>query len=139
MRVRLCQDQDSFGELSRKMGHMFDELHSRSFHQFSSTGVWSPAVNVYEGSEAFVVCVDLAGMDRDHIEVFAERNGLVIRGTRPTPEPDKTPGPFSLHLMEIDSGRFHRKVEFPSGVDNAGIKATYRHGLLWVVLPKRDH
>ena len=53
------------------------------------------------------------------------------------PQSKESPGPQSVHLMEIDSGSFTRKVEIPSNVDEGKIDATYRDGFLWVVLPKR--
>ena len=37
--------------------------------------------------------------------------------------------------MEIDYGRFTRQVALPADVDVSGSKATYKRGILTIVLP----
>ena len=137
MHIQLQADSNAFDEHSRKVGDLMGELHSRSFHSYYAERGWKPSVNLYEGPEAFVVCFDVAGMKAEQIDVRAEDCKLIIRGDRPMPQSKESPGPQSVHLMEIDSGSFTRKVEIPSNVDEGKIDATYRDGFLWVVLPKR--
>ncbi len=114
-----------------------DDLSGRSYVRFSPTDVWQPDVNVYESGDAFLVCVDLAGMSPDAITVEAIDNKLVIRGTRTPPAPsDLPPGDVSVHLMEIDSGAFRREIEIRRAIRQNEIGARYADGLLWITLPK---
>ena len=93
----------------------------------------------YETAQRFLICAELAGMKGDEIDIRADGGELHIRGTRKKPHlpgGDKEES-VSVHLMEIDSGRFHRKVPIPDGVDIEQITATYKHGYLWIALPRK--
>jgi HSP20 family protein len=138
MRLQLHADTERFEHFSQKMGFMMVELQRRSYHPFSDRRGWKPALNVYENADAFVVCADLAGMTADQIDVRTEGNFLVIRGDRAMPTCEACVGPASVHLMEVDSGPFFRKVEIPGNVDTGRISAGYKDGFLWVILPKRS-
>lgn len=108
-----------------------------SFYRYCPVESWQPAVNLYESTQSYFVCVDLAGMERDSIEVTLNDNVLVISGSREHPRPADAPEGLSIHLMEIDQGPFCRSVEIPSEVDLAAIAANYaQNGFLWIELPK---
>jgi HSP20 family protein len=104
---------------------------------------WRPNVNLYENDMAYIVCIDLAGVDKPEIDVVVEDQTLRIRGARavPTPEnyPEQQKPRIRVHLMEIDHGRFFREVELPADVEKDHITATHRNGMLWIELPKRRH
>ncbi|MHC1763428.1 MAG: Hsp20/alpha crystallin family protein [Verrucomicrobiia bacterium] len=124
--------------LHGRLGEVVYELSKVSFSQFSSPKVWQPAVNVYRCTEGIAICVDLAGVDRDRIEVQAEPRRLLIRGFRQPPEPegaDQTP--VQVLVMEIDYGRFEREIVLPCDVEPDKVTAEQRNGLLWVYLPLR--
>lgn len=138
MRIQLQAGSNPFEDHSRIMGDLIGELHSRSFHSSYAKRGWKPAVNLYEGPTSYLVCVDLAGMKSDQIDVRTKERRLLIRGDRPMPKNKDRPEEMSVHLMEIDSGCFLREVEMPGGVAEDEIDATYRDGLLWINLPKRE-
>jgi HSP20 family protein len=111
----------------------------REFYNFCPLDSWRPAVNLYESADSYYVCVDLAGMDPETIEVEVKKSILVIAGTRSHPQPPWELGERSIHLMEIDQGPFCRSVEIPTEVDVEGIQASYSgNGMLWIELPKND-
>jgi HSP20 family protein len=128
---------DEFSNLVRQMNQLMDREVGRQYHGFSPTDAFRPAVNLYETQDAFMICVDLAGMDQRDIEVFLEKGNVVIRGKRLSPMPPDGSRAVAVHLMEIDHGTFCRTVEVPTGVDEEGIGANYHLGMLWVTLPKR--
>jgi HSP20 family protein len=99
---------------------------------------WTPAVNLYEDESAYVLCVDLAGIDKDRVEVRLEAGRVRLQGHRavPTPRPPETLPRTVVHVMEIDHGPFCRDIELPAPVDRERVKATYEDGILRVVLPK---
>jgi HSP20 family protein len=100
------------------------------------TALWRPAINAYRFTDQFVICVDLAGMDRKNISVRVEDRRLIISGTRPPPEPTSDADATAQTLaMEIDYGRFERALELPAEVDAECVTANYRDGLLWVTMP----
>lgn len=116
---------------------------SKGFFGFAPKETWSPNVNLYENDNAYLVCVDLAGVNKEEIDLTVEDQVLRIRGTRPVPAPvpenqsDSQQGRVRIHLMEIDHGGFSRDVELPANVEKDQISATHRNGMLWIELPKK--
>ncbi len=124
------------------IGVVTDHAVYRSFSEFAPTEVWSPAVNIYEVGRSLHICVDLAGIDRDKIDVRIEPGRLTISGVRhaPEPKPPKTgkrprETDMKIHSMEIDYGAFCRVVQVPQQVNLAGVQSEYRRGILWITLP----
>ena len=113
-----------------------EEMITRQYIRFSQADAWRPDVNIYETSDALIVCVDVAGMKPDEFEVDVVEGALVVRGRRSAPVPDAHGGEIGVHLMEIDNGPFCRQIALPSSIDREAISADYRDGLLWINLPK---
>jgi HSP20 family protein len=126
-----------FPNLSRQANKMMEQLQKGFFYPNES---WTPNVNLYETSNSYLVCVDLAGVDKEKIDVEVVDHRLKLRGARAVPSfwpPDSASHEkVRVHLMEIDHGAFTREVEIPSDADRQGISATYRNGLLWIEIPK---
>lgn len=131
-----------FGQFSRNVAKMLERM-SRQPSSHLPPDHFMPSVNLYEIAEAYLVCVDLAGVDRETIELAVVDNRLILHGRRDVPHcpedvhkrshPNKR---MKVHLMEIDHGYFGREVEVPEDVDRTNIHAVHRDGLLWVELPK---
>ncbi len=132
---------DPFDRLSRlqgELGGIAAQLTQVRFTHFKAVETWRPAVNVYRCNGCFVLCMDLAGTDRDAIRVQASPRRLIIRGTRPAPAPDcNQPQPVQVLQMEIDHGPFERVLDLPLEIVPEDVKAEHSEGLLWVQLPLR--
>ena len=128
---------DEFSGLVRQMNNLVENAMGRQFYGFSPTDAWRPAVNLYETETGFLICVDLAGMDENDIEVSLEKSTITIRGRRISPMPPDGSRAVAVHLMEIDHGTFARTVEVPANVESEGIAANYHVGMLWITLPKK--
>ncbi len=127
----------NYDKISRQLDALMDELTGQNFTRLVSSDAWEPGWNIYEYSERYVICVDLAGMSHQEIDVHVDRGTLRINGYREKPDwpaEDETP---SIHVMEIDWGRFERTLGIPADVDASNVSATYRNGYLWVLLPKQ--
>ena len=64
---------------------------------------WTPPVDLYETSGAFVLTAELPGLARDDIEIHAEESRIVIRGERGGHVPCE-----QYHRVERGHGRFSR-------------------------------
>ncbi len=140
----------NFATLQRQMQRMAEQM-QKGFFNFCPSETWTPSVNLYEADHAYVVCVDLAGVDKEKIDVEVLDNQLTLKGTREVPMhgPLDAPGDDPavgaaggggkrprVHLMEIDHGSFCRQVEIPEDVVRERIAAQYLNGMLWIEIPK---
>lgn len=133
-----------FSNLGRRASKMTEQMMQKGYFNFCPSETWTPAVNLYEHDDAYLVCVDLAGVDKEKIDVEVHDNQLTLRGARHVPVPDdhhrNPPGDAGrrprVHLMEIDHGAFCRQVELPVDVLRDRITAQYINGMLWVEIPK---
>lgn len=135
--------KDPFGnlaDLERRLGNLAVQItHSQLVH-FTVANGWKPNINAFRCGESFIICAELAGIDKETIDVRAEARRLIIRGTRPLSEPScDDPPALQLLALEIDHGHFERVLELPADVDPQRVTAEHRNGLLWIKLPLRPH
>ncbi len=100
--------------------------------------VWAPNVDVYEEENAFVVIVELAGMNPDEINVSfsSDTNRLTIKGNRKSPLCSSVRRCFQLEVLY---GEFERHISLPGWhVDVEAITARYDNGMLTITLPKKE-
>lgn len=118
-----------------------EQLQNKGYYGFFSHETWTPNVNLYETESAYLVCVDLSGVEKEKIDIEVVDGRLRLGGKRVVPmwpEANSTPGVrVRMHLMEIDHGSFGREVELPQDVHHEQINARYRDGMLWIELPKK--
>lgn len=131
-----------FSKFTRQAGKLLESVNQGYYGFCHADQTWVPNVNLYETGSSYRVCVDLAGVDKEAIDITLREGSLVIRGHRPVPRSpvaSRSGGSRArVHRMEIDYGPFVREVELPAGVDQEAISANYRNGLLWIEIPKRD-
>jgi HSP20 family protein len=91
---------------------------------------WFPPADIYETEKDFTIAVDLPGIERDALEINLDDDRLVIRGARAAEGE-------AQRRAERPHGRFLRRFGVPASVDQKGISAEYKDGVLRVRLPKR--
>ncbi len=101
----------------------------------ATAGAWSPALDVEENEDAFVLHVELPGIEPEDVEVSLEENVLTVTGERRFYEERETEG---FRRIERRFGRFHRAVRLPDRVDPDRVEANYNNGLLSVTVPKAE-
>lgn len=95
---------------------------------------WDPPMDVYETAARYVVTAEVPGLARDQVELALQDNRLTIRGVRPAAGPETASRHY--HQIERGHGSFQRTFEFVDAVDQDGIAADLRDGVLTVTLPK---
>ena len=125
-----------FFTLRREMDRLFDDAF-RGFGLSAFAGAngalaW-PHVEVVDRDKEVRVTAELPGLDQDDVEVRVEDNVLVLRGEKRTEFDDE-----ERHYSERSYGRFERQVALPAEVDDERASATFRNGVLTVMLPKTE-
>ena len=100
----------------------------------SATADWVPAVDVEEYEDRFELFVDLPGIASSEVEITLDRGVLSLSGERKVEE---RTGQVARHRRERGYGKFYRRFILPDTVNADGVKATERHGVLAVTIPKR--
>jgi HSP20 family protein len=124
--------QDPIDRLRGEMEELFADLWQ--VPRFTRRrGGFRPQIDCYrtERPAALTVVVELSGIDPAKIQIYADERTLLVSGERRRP---RCAGRV-YQQMEIDYGRFQRQVALGADIDVARSKATYRRGLLTIVLP----
>lgn len=95
---------------------------------------WSPASDVAETEKTYVVTMELPGIDMKKLDITYHEGTLSVRGNK---EKEDSEGE-SCYCSERFSGSFSRSIEIPGVVDKEKIEATYKDGILRLVLPKSE-
>ena len=99
------------------------------------TSRWTPAVDIKENSERFVITADIPGVEPEDIEVTMNDGVLTIRGERKLETQEE--GDNGYRRVERVYGSFYRRFTLPDTADAEAIAANGKHGVLEVVIPKR--
>jgi HSP20 family protein len=133
-RITLAGGHEDLAHLARHMSSLMQKVLHSGFSPADKSSDWTPAVNVSEAPDRYEIIVELAGVRREDIEVYTENHYLTIAGWRGDPTcRDKV----CVHQMEIEQGRFVRRLRLPDDADEAAVAARHREGLLYVMVPKR--
>ena len=98
-------------------------------------GTWTPVVDIFELADNVVIRAEVAGLDKDDVDISVDNNTLTIRGERKLASEVKQE---SFHRIERAYGTFVRQFTLPPTVDAAKIAAEYKNGVLTVTLPVRE-
>ena len=93
---------------------------------------WTPAVDLYETADRFVLSIELPGLTRDQIKIELQHDILTVRGERAMQHEDGA----QFHRVERGHGPFARSFSLPHPVDAEHVQAEFRDGVLAVAIPK---
>ncbi len=117
-----------------RMTRLFDETLSRIFKEEMPRGAWSPPVDILEREKEIILKVDLPEMHQNDIEIKVEENTLILQGERRL---IKEVADENYIQIERPYGNFQRTFALPKAIHQEGIKASYKDGVLRIVLPKK--
>ena len=97
---------------------------------------WVPNVDINEFDDKFQLYVDVPGVDPKNVDITLEAGVLTISGER-FMQAEKSEENLVRRRTERGSGRFYRRFLLPETVDADKVKATDRHGVLEILIPKQ--
>ena len=133
----------------RLLGRDIDSLRremDRLFHDFTPTrggggdadseqAVWAPRADLAETEDAFLIVLDVPGVNESEMQITIEDDTLKVGGERR----------FGLeaengqyHRIERSYGRFFRAFRFGNPIDPSGVEADFDAGVLTVRVPKAE-
>jgi len=115
---------------------LLNRLHrelDQTFETAARDASWSPAVDIHEEEQRFVLHADLPGVKPADIEITAEKGVLTLRGERNFEQRNDS-GHYSR--VERVTGKFVRTFTLPENVQTEAIKASFKDGVLELTIPK---
>jgi len=101
----------------------------------AATTAWAPALDISERKDAYLVTVELPGVEADDLQITLEDGLLTIQGERHFAH-DSSEQQF--HRIERRYGAFRRSITLPAHVMADGIEASADGGVLQIVVPKME-
>ena len=117
---------------------IFDRLEAQLSQQLQ-TAERVPAAEVHETAEAYVLVLELPGVDKDAIDVKATDRTLVVSAERRNPRQQaagEQAGVPAALLSEFRYGTWSRSFRFAQPIEREQLQARYKDGLLTVTAPK---
>jgi HSP20 family protein len=118
-------------EVADRMRRMLDETFGGWPSQLAEAAAWSPAVDIEETDDAYVVEAELPGVRREDVDIEMVGSELTITGEMKERE---RKGVLRRQTRRV--GRFDYRVTLPNDVDADRIEANLKDGVLTVRVPK---
>ena len=126
----------NFDSMRREMDRLWDSLYEGTVERRAGEdSVWLPSVDISETKNDVVVKAELPGMDPKDIDITLSDGHLMIKGQKKHEKEEKDE---DYHFVERSYGSFVRAVHLPKEVKHDKISASYKNGVLKVVLPKSE-
>jgi len=125
-----------FERMTKEMDRFGDSFLEGTLRKRREDGTeWFPSLDVSETKSDFVVKAELPGIDPKDIDVSLNDGMLTIRGEKKQEKEEKEE---NYHFIERSYGTFSRSVSLPRDLKHDKISASYKDGVLRVVLPKSE-
>lgn len=131
----LTDPMRDFFDLQRRLGDFFEFGVTKPVEENTALNTWTPAVDIYEDENAFLLKLELPEMTKEDIKVNLNENVLSISGERKFENEEKRDG---YHRVERRYGQFYRSFTLPPNVNVEAISAEYKDGILRMTLPKKE-
>lgn len=93
----------------------------------------TPATNILETAEGWVLHIAAPGLSREGFQLKAEKNHLTLSAEYPKPSEENT----KVLRREFGYGTISRSFQLPENADGGNIRAQYEAGVLRVFIPKK--
>ncbi len=98
-----------------------------------TSGNWTPAVDIAEKDDHFLIEADIPGVDPKNIEVSMENGYLTVKGERESETKDEKEGYSRVERLH---GSFYRRFSLPETADSENVSAASNKGVLQIKVGK---
>ena len=129
----------SFEKLSNELNTLFNHRPLAHYSDNDDSNVvtsrWTPAVDIKEEENQFVLFADIPGVDPKNIDITMEKNVLTVKGERSQETKEEKNG---FKRVERVHGAFYRRFSLPDTADAESISAKGENGVLVITIPKKE-
>ena len=127
-------NRDSFSLLRKEMEELISNFWGSNPTNWLD-GNLSPAVDVSEQENAFLMKVDIPGLEAKDLNVQVHGNTVTVSGQR---QEEKETKDKTYYRMERRQGSFSRTINMPCNINEGEVAAEYVNGVLSLTLPKTE-
>jgi len=94
-----------------------------------------PALDIYEKGNDLIIEMPLTGINPKDVDISIEDDVVTIKGESKSEKEEKN---RNYYRKEVKKGKFYRVVSLPVAVEAKKSKASYKDGILKIVIPKSE-
>lgn len=132
------QPWDMFNQVREDMSRLL-ETHFGDLRDSDNSRVitsqWTPAIDIKEEPNQFVIYADVPGVKVEDIEITMENGVLTVKGERKFEKEQEKNG---YRRVERATGSFYRRFSLPDSANAERIEAKNKDGVLEIVIPKQE-
>lgn len=123
---------------------LFDSLFNNTmdsvFNNYRTVSV--PKVDVKETENAYSLDMELPGRTENDVNIELDHNTLTISSkkeetTEKSEDTEKNNNSGKWLIKERRTSEFSRSFQLPEDVDNENVKATFKNGILNIMMPRK--
>jgi HSP20 family protein len=131
----------NINKIQNKVVKMLDDTLNLDLKGCSRHAGFIPLADFCEKGANYLIDIDLPGVDIKEVEITFKGNELTVSGQREccaeeVPEGEECAEDVCCIEQEICYGNFERAFCMPSEVEEGKIKASYKDGVLSIIVPK---
>lgn len=132
IKIRFGSGFDQSHTCGRSVSEMFGSVNPMFF---ITQRKWNPPMDIYETPEEIIILGEIAGVEKENLEVEISNKAVRIHGTRNCNAPLQK---ATYRLAEIFYGCFERVLFLPTLIDTEKVSASYTNGFLEIHLIKQN-
>lgn len=135
--IRWNQSSEPWSEMKRvqeEMNRLFRSYWGEDARNRSSVGLF-PSLNLATDEKTVTLRAEMPGVTLEKIDLSITQDTISIKGER---EQTKSGTDISFHRRERRTGYFNRTVSLPFEVDPERARASYKDGVLEVVVDRGE-
>ena len=134
IKIRFTNDlEDLESKLDKTLAGIF---HSMGPSFTFSKATWKPQLDIYETMDKIFIVAELAGVEKEDMEVEINPRAVRISGKRAASPPAEN---GRYRLAEIQYGHFERVLHLQSPINTQSVTARYKNGFLHVEMEKSPY
>jgi len=132
MRALMVPDR-GLASLRREMDRMLERMWEPDVFDMERAGEWLPIMDVSETPDAVKVRAEIPGIEPKQVQVTLEGQLLTVKGEKSQEHEEKDE---RFYRNERTYGSFVRTIRLPAPVESTKVHATFKNGILTVMMPK---
>lgn len=131
----IAKNYDPFFGIRTDIDRLFDNFlpASKSYLSPAFENAYNLKLNISENDKQIEVKAELPGVDDEDVDISVNRDVLTIKGEKKIEKEEKDK---NYHLVESSYGSFVRSIKLPFTPDESKVDASFKKGILHVVIEK---